>query len=802
MNYNILAKFEYNGKTYIYYVLPDKPKNLFYGYMENDVIKPVVDYNDILIMQEAYKKIFISTNPVNHIKLTTTKHNGKLFQIMYDKVTGLKFFYEMYNSKYYRPNSEDAAELFGIFNKFELSEESNKSSDKKSKLEKGFEIFYKIFLFSQIIVIGSLVSELVYDEYIVPNFPFSSFVQKVEALKATSKTEFSVDKIIEAINSNPTLSEEEKAFFLEEIPYLVKNQKYVDMDDLLYKLKGTRVKYDIRSNKEYSGYYKPYLNYSEIFECSGFEDAPKDVLRHEVRHNISKASSQFATGIFEATTEAISYEYEDTNNGYGYAENVYYQKIMYEILGAEPFIAYEESGDLTYVIKALYAVIPDEQMAVDLISYLDTIISYNREKTKLYDSNTGTYSSESKVKELDGNLSDCHYNIERLLNNYFYVVKGYDLYSDVLCLALLNQVYLYYGNSPYELSVSIDGGVTSIPISEFDCTKGFFLDDYIEKNPHYSIYFEGFIDHIVGYDENNAPISFKVPAKMELPIVDGVNRKLPVSNNTLLVDPNTVISQKITVGSGIYNGLNELIKSEKSLDGEASFYRYKEQSTYVKMLCEIIGTEPFENYQRTGDINEILAPLYNIIPDKERALRLIGCIDVTSVYYEQQTEDIDLSDPDIEVMPGDVDQNLYDIRGEIYTDLFCYFSEAKGYHLTSDAIMNYYYNNLKQSFSFEDDAHVWPVKFVYYLDSDFEVSLVKVYFNQELQEQGADAFFELELGLKDENDGTFSSSGISRIVYITDENRQMEKYSGYQDGDNKEALYSFVGTSNGYGNNK
>ena len=77
MNGNIIAKFEYNGKTYVYYVIPDKPKNLLYGYIDNDVIRPVVDINAFKIMEELSNKIFVSIDPSDHVRLTKIRFKNK-----------------------------------------------------------------------------------------------------------------------------------------------------------------------------------------------------------------------------------------------------------------------------------------------------------------------------------------------------------------------------------------------------------------------------------------------------------------------------------------------------------------------------------------------------------------------------------------------------------------------------------------------------------------------------------------------------------------------------------------------------
>ena len=121
MKYTILATFEFKNKMYVYYTYENMMNmNILYGYFdENGNIKPVDD-NEKILMDNMSKNIFISKDSHNHVKLGITRFNGKVFQMMYDKVSGLKFFHQIDDGDFC---SNDICALFLMFNTVEYCDE-------------------------------------------------------------------------------------------------------------------------------------------------------------------------------------------------------------------------------------------------------------------------------------------------------------------------------------------------------------------------------------------------------------------------------------------------------------------------------------------------------------------------------------------------------------------------------------------------------------------------------------------------------------------------------------------------------
>ncbi len=797
MNYNELAKFEYKGKTYVYYTLPDKPKNLLYGYLENNEIKLVVDPDDIAIMQEAYKKIFISNNSSNHVKLGTTIHNGKLFQIMYDKASELKFFYEMKAGQYLLPSENEAKELFEIFNisnpytKYaDKSDFSYVANDKRginnpnsTKGNKKNKLLKKIIGFvGGVIAVTFIAGGLLFDEYIAPAYPNSAIVSTIVKLKEGS---FSETRLTEAIKSNPNLNDKEKEIFYAKIPILQKYQKYVNFRHVENKFKTVSIKYIEGNDPEnpcIGAYYSRDDNQIVAYNSTSIDDCDLSYLSHEANHCTSEPHGSLGNSMYEATTEGISFE-QEYSPYFAYYQECLYERILMQIIGSEVFAADHYSGDESYITKALQRVIPDEEMAIQLLHEMDSINSNNFQLYNKVDFNDPA--SQPIIDELQTNIAESSKIVLKLLDEYFTAAKGYHMGYDAIVLSYVKA--LGKSNEPIYV-FSDDPSISDAEIIDSMPKVGYFVDTYIQKYPTASLKVTCYIDYMP--QEFTGGVMPKIPQIVDMPINDS-NRELAlIADGFAITMPSESISDtKMSFGSGLQKGLTEVINEEENYKEAREFNNYKEQATYVKILCELIGVEPFERYLANGDINEIIDALCNVIPDRQAALELIGKIDVTMSYYEQLVDTSKPAESKVAEMAGDIDENLTAIRGEIYTSLYIYFNKKDPDNgINGNVIVNTYYRELTTEFSFECSGHVWPVAFIMSSNeiinagSYESASVVKAYFDPAFKEESPVPYIEIKFEgdtlnsrfTIDEN-GEPVTRPKTEIIFVDEHNIRMEQ---------------------------
>lgn len=440
MNYSVIATFEHNNKTYLFYTYDDIRKrdiNVLYGYYDFDKnIKPVDD-NEISLMNKVSNDIFISKDTSNHVKLNSVIYNGKIFQIMYDKISGLKFFYELKDGIYHIPCDEDLIYLANTYNKvtynlklFEIVDEEEKKNE--PFLKKYSWIGGTLFLCT-IAVTTILAMPKIHTKYQI-------VTQGIEYKTGSHiSDDFSIDRVINAIRENPNLTDEEKEFFISQNDIIIKNSKYIDMVDLENKLRGFSIDYVGKQNPRLLGLWERKDLKMTIYNSTSFSDANKETMCHEYNHVCSKVYMPLGSGLNEAISEVISNE-RNANTGNGYRRLCAYTKILCEIIGPEPLSAFYYSGNIYNVIDALNEIMPDEDMAIRLISEMDNALVNENEYGKLREedilSEESVYSKLRK-EDIKENVSNSDKAIYDLLSNYFYMKNGYLMENDALVMLYL-----------------------------------------------------------------------------------------------------------------------------------------------------------------------------------------------------------------------------------------------------------------------------------------------------------------------------------------------------------------------------
>jgi hypothetical protein len=793
MNAKILAKFDNSGVTYVYYTLTNEPKKIQYGYVEDNFIKPLKTNKEVLMMQQAQKRIFISTDPENHVELGYTIYRKKLFKILYDKSSKLKFFYEVKDGKDYFPSEEDSRELFKIHNPINNYQEdsSEQNTGKKNKLKKKLvDILFVI----EAVVFGASIGTtagILFDKYVLPETPVTEIVSVEkydspsyygEIGETVSKGEFSEERLLKTLKDNPNLSDAERKIFEAKIPILKKYQKYAHFTNIENKFATVKIEYILQPPPEdigVSAYYNRNDNIIVIYYCTSIDDCSLSSFSHEAEHLITEPHESLGNGNYEASTENINFE-QEYSESFSYTEECLIQRILLQIIPPEMVAADHFSGDPSYIIDELDKIIPSKELASQLLHAIDSVNS-NR-WTMIQNQNNENSDSKQLYDEASKMLIYNKELVKTILNKYFTAVKGYPMEEDFICLMYLKQLDMSFDD--IYISFSSEDPNNS-KLGNQPIKKGYFVDSYIEKYENASLDLNVLFPYTPeGYQGEN-PV--KIPTIIRVSIDDS-NRKLSSMGDgkgyTLKLSEINEVNLNNTFGIGISTGLENLISEEKNPGDSYERHAYLEQSTYVKMLCEIIGTKPFERYLETKNVDEIVNALYKIIPDKERAYTLIANIDITNIYYEDnlKAEGATIDEKPITETVGDVDEILIEARGQIFTELCRYFYEKRGYDLEEDILMNAYYSSLTSKFSFECYKFVWPIIFNLNTgenlgpDSYYGIIVNKAYFDEEYKESIPEPFIIVEGydgGVKEE-----STYCLSRKIQVLENQRRMERIFG------------------------
>jgi len=798
MNAKILAKFNNGDITYVYYTVANENNKILYGYLDGDSIRSLKTYKEFLMMQQAQKKIFISTDPENHVELGYTIFKNKLFKILYDKSSELKFFYEVKDGKDYFPSEEDSRELFKIHNPVNRYQEepTEENTSKKGKLKK--TLIDILFVLEAAVFGASLgtIAVALFDKYVQPETPVTEIVsvEKYESPKyygeigddslteSTSKGEFSEERLLQAIKDNENLNDVEREMLESKIPILKKYQKYAHFNHVENKFRTLRTNYILEPPPEdigVSAYYNTRDNIIVVYYGTSIYDCDLSDFSHEAEHLITEPHESLGSALYEATTENISFEQEYSQN-FSYYYECLFERILLQIIPPEMVAADHFSGDLSYITDELIKIIPSEELAYQLLHAIDSV--NNNNWTIIRNRDLNTEESKQLYEEATKMLK---YNMELtrvLLNKYFTVVKGYPIEQDFICLNYLKQL----GMVDDKIFISIPSeNIDNTEFNNQSIKKGYFVDSYIEKYDMVNINLNVFVDFVPDGHETDDTV--KVPTVANA-IIDESNRKMSTitdgSGYLLELSKLNEIDFNVEFGSGLLKGLENVIYRENNPGEWDDSYLYLEQSTYVKMLCEIIGTKPFESYLETKNIEEITSALYKIIPDKDRICNLIANIDITNRYYETNSgiNRYDFtSQPGIETV-GDIDENLREARGKIYTELCRYFYEKKGYDLEEDVLMNAYYSQLTKNFSFECYKFIWPITFNFdyneKLSSDSYSSLTvnKAYFDEEYKNSVPHPFIVIE-GYNRKTKGEVCDYFL-RTIQVKENERRMERVHG------------------------
>jgi len=198
-------------------------------------------------------------------------------------------------------------------------------------------------------------------------------------------------------------------------------------------------------------------NFIEIFINNENEELFTNVYPHEMIHAFTPPIN-FGRGIDESLTEILACEFfKGTTREFTYADMCGINKVLFEIIGGEPFLRFKFSGNKDYLINALKEIISDENKAYQLIANIDSLFLANH-----YDKNI----SKAEIKEA----------IYNSLKDYYSAKYSQNIEEDLLVMAYLSHAELIDNETDLNLN-GID-----YPILEVN--KPYFSSNLKNSNPN------------------------------------------------------------------------------------------------------------------------------------------------------------------------------------------------------------------------------------------------------------------------------------------------------------------------------
>lgn len=422
----IIGYVKFNNNKYkvfsnneeIFFSLCDNKRNLF--------------PEEISILKETINHMVISANPINHIYLMEILYKGNTYQMYLDKVSGFNFFYEYNNGEL--KLSEDM-ELFNQYNSFILSKKHSKAYKTKLFIAKGF--FYLTLTIGSIMIVKGVIK--IFPDQTIGVFDKAYGLSYQEEINNGKPLKY--DDIVDAINSNPNLSLDEKKFILENKAFFEDNFSYMGNDFLIKRLTKLDSKfYDYRcpdrGGEIIDGKYTPTDYKIRIYNASSFEECNKETYRHEFYHSFTANFKSIGKGLREGTNELFCQEY-GVGEKTSYSVEVTLVKALAEIIGNESFRYFQFSGDINYIVDALKNILNDEDFAYKLIGFIDTLNNEEYKYSLLV--NNEDYNSP-ELEECNNNYNNALKNITIMFERYYNEKYNRDIHGDLVMSYYLNLI--------------------------------------------------------------------------------------------------------------------------------------------------------------------------------------------------------------------------------------------------------------------------------------------------------------------------------------------------------------------------
>lgn len=349
MSENIIAIINYNFKNYCIYQIKDK---IEYALLSNGKLDNKLDNNEVKTLNEFYN--LIRYNKEYSVFCGCYKIGNKDFEIFQDTRSTLYTFVERKNNKRYIPSKEDIILLNSYFNN-EKFVHCCKKFEKESDSDLTKKIKINNFLNKVLVINGVFFIALISSAIVTYNLPQSiksnidyEFGRKTRSDVTLKNKTYEFEDIVNAVDSNPNISEEDKSFIKEVFEEEFEdNKNYMDIELVMNRLRTLRIKYDryYTYNKD-TGEYEVthgddvsydtvglYYDFNNTIMCLespypkseiekrkdkpfGFNEFDKSTYYHEMNHAFTKYDLD---SVLSATAEELSFwelnDYVRTDSG-------------------------------------------------------------------------------------------------------------------------------------------------------------------------------------------------------------------------------------------------------------------------------------------------------------------------------------------------------------------------------------------------------------------------------------------------------------------------------------------------------
>lgn len=369
-----IISFEYNNCEYILFY----DKELICGKNINGKLSFDLTQDEKDLIFFVYSKVV----PTDNLKkLRNVTIHKKVFQHFFDLTNKLHVFYDEFNNI---PKLEDYIILNKLYNNQNQHFESIKKDKKSLKEEKDANYIrrnvsiYKRNKKENICVNIFLSLCLIYTSFMHLQFvPRIANVIQIETGLYKQYEALNENNIIDAINSNSNLSNDEKKYLTSFNDFFTDMLPYWNYSDLMDSLSKMTINYTPESSSKLSGTWEPIFRKISIYESTKLTKDNIGTLRHEFFHaTSSKASSlgiSIDDGFYELLNRVMDNEYDcqdstciEYDHSYNFIEEVGY--IMLDLFDSETLKAYHANPDLQMLIDSLMKIIPDEDMAYNLLN--------------------------------------------------------------------------------------------------------------------------------------------------------------------------------------------------------------------------------------------------------------------------------------------------------------------------------------------------------------------------------------------------------------------------------------------------
>jgi hypothetical protein len=244
----------------------------------------------------------------------------------------------------------------------------------------------------------------------------------------------------------------------------------MDMETLILRLSTFTLEY-ARSIGMVGGYVD-YANNKININANDFSWCNKNNLTHEFIHFLSTGNFSAGYALEEAIAENVTCDLCQSISG-NYFQTCAYSDILCEIIGPEPLAAFHFSGDVSYVINALKKIIPDEDLAFQLLSSLDDF--HIQENFMIfYGANPNYPGADFTPEEREEIINNAEEFIYQTIAKYFLAAKGYPMEEDIIIRSYTKS----FDNNDGDVYVSVDGTDESlIPENKLWINKNYFFAD-------------------------------------------------------------------------------------------------------------------------------------------------------------------------------------------------------------------------------------------------------------------------------------------------------------------------------------